>query len=94
MQSSEVAYLINIVSPLVNDQGALKVEHTTDERGTLLTLSVGRFDMGRIIGKEGNTALAIRTLLRQYGGATKQVISLKINEPEGSTHKFTNRNDQ
>jgi hypothetical protein len=41
--------------------------------------------MGKIIGRSGNTAKAIRTLLRVVGLRNNARINLKINEPEGST---------
>jgi len=42
-------------------------------------------DMGKIIGRMGNTAKAIRTLLRIIGMKNNARVNLKINEPEGST---------
>jgi len=39
--------------------------------------------MGKIIGREGNTAKAIRTLLRVVGMKNNSRVNLKINEPEG-----------
>jgi len=41
--------------------------------------------MGKIIGKEGKTAKALRTLLRVLGAKSNSRINLKIIEPEGST---------
>jgi len=53
--------------------------------GVLLTLDVHPDDMGKIIGRSGNTAKAIRTLLRVVGMKNNARVNLKINEPEGST---------
>ncbi|KKP93403.1 MAG: hypothetical protein US00_C0007G0025 [Candidatus Nomurabacteria bacterium GW2011_GWF2_36_126] len=39
--------------------------------------------MGKIIGRQGNTAKAIRTLLRVIGMKNNARVNLKINEPEG-----------
>jgi hypothetical protein len=39
--------------------------------------------MGKIIGRSGNTAKAIRTLLRVVGMKHDARVNLKINEPEG-----------
>jgi hypothetical protein len=39
--------------------------------------------MGKIIGRSGNTAKAIRTLLRVVGMKNNSRVNLKINEPEG-----------
>jgi hypothetical protein len=39
--------------------------------------------MGKIIGRQGNTAKAIRTLLRVVGMKNNSRVNLKINEPVG-----------
>ena len=52
--------------------------------GVLISLDVNPADMGKIIGRMGNTAKAIRTLLRIIGMKNNARVNLKINEPEGS----------
>ena len=52
--------------------------------GVLIELTVAPEDMGKIIGKEGRTAKAVRTLLRVFGAKNNSRINLKIVEPEGS----------
>ena len=42
--------------------------------------------MGKVIGRQGNTAKAIRTILRVVGMKHNARVNLKINEPEGSPH--------
>ncbi len=42
--------------------------------------------MGKIIGKDGNIAKAIRTLLRVVGMKHNARVNLKINEPMGGKH--------
>jgi predicted RNA-binding protein Jag len=51
--------------------------------GVLLSLDVHPDDMGKIIGRSGNTAKAIRILLRVVGMKNNARVNLKINEPEG-----------
>lgn len=79
MPASPEEYLRLILSPLTAH--APQIEATTDERGTLLRLSLDKSDMPRIIGREGATALAIRNLLRVYGNKYSLHISMKIEEP-------------
>ncbi len=55
--------------------------------GVLLTLDVNPLDMGKIIGREGNTAKAIRTLLRIVGMKNNSRVNLKISEPAGTVSK-------
>lgn len=73
-----------VVSALVQYPEEVGIEETTDEMGVLLTLKVSKHDMGRVIGKEGNTAKALRTLLRAVGMTEEARINLVIAEPEGS----------
>jgi predicted RNA-binding protein YlqC (UPF0109 family) len=77
------AFLEFVVKSLVDTPEAVKVERTVDEMGVLLTLDVDAADMGKIIGRSGNTAKAIRTLLRVVGMKNNSRVNLKINEPEG-----------
>lgn len=79
--SPEELYLRNIVIPLVQFQDAVQIERKTDDRGILLTLKVQKEDMGRIIGKGGETARAMRRIMRQYGNTRDQRISIKVYEP-------------
>lgn len=74
-----------VVKSLVDHPEAVVVERKIDEMGVLITLSVHADDMGMVIGREGMTAKALRTLLRVIGAKNNARVNLKINEPEGST---------
>lgn len=76
-------FLEYVVKALVDHPESVKVDRTVDEMGVLLTLDVHSEDMGKIIGRSGNTAKAIRTLLRVVGMKHNARVNLKINEPEG-----------
>lgn len=76
-------FLEMLVKALVDHPDAVKTSRTVDEMGVLLTLDVHAEDMGKIIGRSGNTAKAIRTLLRVVGMKNDARVNLKINEPEG-----------
>jgi predicted RNA-binding protein YlqC (UPF0109 family) len=52
---------------LVDDPDAVRVEQIDDERGVLLTLRVARDDMGKVIGRGGRTARAIRIVMKAAG---------------------------
>lgn len=73
-----------IVRALVNHPDDVKTERTVDERGVLITLHINPEDMGYVIGREGQTAHALRTLLRIVGAKNNARVNLKIYEPEGS----------
>ena len=76
-------FLESLVKSLVDHPDAVNINRTVDEMGVLLTLDVHADDMGKIIGRSGNTAKAIRTLLRVVGMKNDARVNLKINEPEG-----------
>lgn len=81
------------VKALVDNPDAVVINRTVDEMGVLLTLDVHKDDMGKIIGRAGNTAKAIRTLLRVVGMKNDARVNLKINEPEGGTGGAPRRDD-
>jgi predicted RNA-binding protein YlqC (UPF0109 family) len=85
MEEADKIFLEYVVKALVDNPNDVKIDRTVDEMGVLITLTVNPADMGKIIGRMGNTAKAIRTLLRIIGMKNNARVNLKINEPEGST---------
>jgi len=77
-------FLEFVIKAIVNYPDDVKVVRSVDELGVLLTLKVHAEDMGQIIGKQGSTAKAIRTILRIIGVKNNARINLKIEEPAGS----------
>ncbi len=75
-----------IVKALVDNPDQVKVDRRVDEMGVLITLDVAPADMGKVIGRDGATAKALRTLLRVVGMKNNARVNLKINEPNGGTH--------
>ncbi len=84
MDGKDKEFLEFIVKSIVDAPEDVVVDRVVDERGVLITLSVNPKDMGMIIGRQGSTAKAIRTLLRVVGARNNARVNLKINEPEGS----------
>ncbi len=72
-----------VVRALVDVPESVKVERRVDEMGVLITLDVDPNDMGKVIGRDGATAKALRTLLRVVGMKNNARVNLKINEPAG-----------
>jgi predicted RNA-binding protein YlqC (UPF0109 family) len=79
----DVHFLETVVKALVDSPDKVKIARTVDEMGVLLTLKVDNADMGKVIGRSGATAKAIRTLLRVVGMKNNSRVNLKIEEPEG-----------
>jgi len=84
MADQDQEFLEYVVKALVDHPDDVKVNRKVDEMGVLVSLDVHAEDMGKIIGRAGNTAKAIRTLLRVIGMKNNARVNLKINEPEGS----------
>ncbi len=73
-----------VVKALVDHPTDVRTERVVDEMGVLITLHLNPEDMGQVIGRMGQTAKAVRTLLRVVGAKRKARVNLKIYEPEGS----------
>jgi len=83
MAERDQEFLEFVVKGLVEHPEAVKIGRSVDEMGVLLTLDLHPEDMGKVIGRSGNTAKAIRTLLRVVGMKHNARVNLKINEPAG-----------
>ncbi|MEZ4210569.1 MAG: KH domain-containing protein [Patescibacteria group bacterium] len=82
-QEHDKEFVEYVVRAIVDNPDKVVVSRKVDEMGVLLELGVDPSDMGKIIGKDGRTAKAIRTLLRVLGAQSQARINLKIMEPEG-----------
>ena len=83
--SADQEFLEYLVKSLVDHPDDVKVDRKVDEMGVLLSLHVNAQDMGQVVGRQGATAKAIRSLLRIVGVKNNARVNLKIEEPEGST---------
>ena len=73
-----------VVKSIVDNPDSVEVTQTIDSLGVLITLKVEKEDMGKIIGKSGQTAKSLRVLLRMMGAKNDARYNLKIIEPEGT----------
>jgi predicted RNA-binding protein YlqC (UPF0109 family) len=83
--SADQEFLEYLVKSLVDHPDDVKVDRKVDEMGVLLSLHVNAQDMGQVVGRQGATAKAIRSLLRIVGVKNNARVNLKIEEPEGGT---------
>ena len=70
--------LLYIAKNLVEDPDAVTVTEVPGEQETTLELRVAPDDMGRVIGKQGRIAKAIRTLMRSAAAKVNQEIMVEI----------------
>ena len=78
MQQKELVEYI--AKSLVDSPDQVEVREAESEQGSVLELSVSHEDLGKIIGKQGRTARAIRTLLGAVSAKTKKRVVLEIIE--------------
>lgn len=83
-----------VVKGIVDHPEEVSIEKTVDERGVLLTLKLNPQDMGYVIGRQGQNARAIRTLLRLVGAKNNARVTLRIDEPAGSNHSYDRRENR
>jgi len=93
MKEQDAAFLEYVVKALVDRPDDVKIDRKVDEMGVLITLDVHPDDMGKIIGRSGSTAKAIRTLLRVIGFKNNSRVNLKINEPERAGESAVSHDD-
>lgn len=69
-----------VAKALVDNPDQVHVEAVDDPTTTTLKLSVAPGDLGRVIGKQGRTARAMRTLLHATAARAKRRVVLEILE--------------
>lgn len=69
-----------IVKSLVIDKDAVKVSEIEEETQTVIHVEVAEGDMGRVIGKSGNVASSIRTIIKSISSRTGKKVFVKFGE--------------
>jgi predicted RNA-binding protein YlqC (UPF0109 family) len=69
-----------VASALVDEQKSVKVKESTKDDYTVMELSVNPSDLGKVIGKNGQTARAIRTLVNAAASKAGGKIIFEIKE--------------
>jgi uncharacterized protein len=82
-QGTDRDFVEYVVKQIVDTPDEVEVTRSVDEMGVLITLKVSKEDMGKVIGKSGQTAKSLRVLLRVIGSKNNARVNLKIVEPEG-----------
>jgi predicted RNA-binding protein YlqC (UPF0109 family) len=67
-----------VAKSLVDDPESVRVEETRDRDGVVLELHVAEDDMGKVIGRNGSVAKALRTLLKVTAARDGEPVSLEI----------------
>lgn len=88
----DLDFLDFVIKAIVEHPEEVKIDRKVDEMGVLLTVKVHKDDMGQLIGRQGSTIRAIRSLLRIIGLRNHARVNVKIEEPEGGRGSAGTRN--
>ena len=69
-----------IITGLVDKKEDVEITRQDDERGTLLKVKVNPDDLGKVIGKQGRIAKAIRTVMKSIGSEEKKKVGIIFEE--------------
>lgn len=72
--------LETIIKEIVTEPNEVKTERTIDNMGVLLRVHTAQSDMGSVIGKEGRTIQAIRTIINIIGRKNQANVTVKVGE--------------
>lgn len=67
-----------IISSLVNDKEAVSINEIDGEKSVIFEVKVAENDMGKIIGKEGRIAKAIRTIMKSLAAKEEKRITIEF----------------
>lgn len=93
MEDQDRQFVEYVVKAMVDHPDDVVCDRTVDEMGVLITLKVNPEDLGQVIGRQGQTAKSLRTLLRVVGAKHHARVNLKIYEPEGSRRHHEEHGD-
>jgi len=72
--------LETIIKNLVNDEESVTITEEISEKSIELKVKVSKDDMGKVIGKQGKTANAIRTIIKSFAGKENKKINIEFVE--------------
>ena len=70
--------LETIIKTLVDDESAVSIKETETEKEITFEVAVAESDMGKVIGKQGRIAKAIRTVIKAVAGKEQKKVSVEF----------------
>lgn len=67
-----------IINSLVNDKEAVSINEIDGEKSVIFEVKVAENDMGKVIGKEGKIAKAIRTIMKSLAAKEEKRITIEF----------------
>ncbi len=90
MSNADQEFVQYIIKSIVGNPDKVSVERKVDEMGVLLTVNVDASDVGYVVGRQGQTIRAVRTLAKIVGAKNNARVNIKLNEPEGGRRHMAN----
>ena len=81
-KNTAVEFVRYVLQQICSDTNSIEINATNDDRGTLITVRVNADDMGRLIGKDGQTISALRTLISILSARESVRYFLKVEDPQ------------
>lgn len=81
IETPERGFLEFVLQNLLEYPDQISITETNDELGLLFEVTVAEEDMGKVIGKGGQTIQSLRTILRLMGSKRQERVNLKVLEP-------------
>jgi uncharacterized protein len=81
-KNTAVEFVRYILQQICSNENAIEITSIDDDRGTLVTVRVASEDMGRLIGKDGQTISALRTLISILSARESVRYFLKVEDPQ------------
>ena len=78
MQKDMKEALEAIIKSLVTDEGAVSINEVEGEKSVIFEVRVAESDMGKVIGKDGKIANAIRTIMRALAAKENKKINVEF----------------
>ncbi len=88
MQESNVALLEQIIKAIAAKPEKVVIERKVDEMGVLLTVRLDNKDAGALIGRGGETIVAIRRIMKLVGVKANARINIKLDVPRRSKNDY------
>ena len=70
--------LESVIMNLVDNQSQISIEEIVDSENITYKVTVAQEDMGRVIGRQGRVAKAIRVLMKSLGAKDKKRITVEF----------------
>ena len=70
--------LLTIINSLVSDESQVSINEIEGEKSVVFEVKVAENDMGKVIGKEGRIAKAIRTIMKALGAKENKKVTIEF----------------